>query len=84
MLAGQLELPEGAELVTDPRRLVVNVTQQISAEALEAELAEAEAEAGIEHEEAEEAAGGRGAEEGRERRRRDRRGGRRGAPSDES
>ncbi|HEY6743674.1 MAG TPA: 50S ribosomal protein L25/general stress protein Ctc [Lapillicoccus sp.] len=48
--AGQLDLPEGAELVTDPDTLVVNVTQQISAEALEAELAEAEAEAGIEHE----------------------------------
>jgi large subunit ribosomal protein L25 len=54
--AGQLDLPEGAELVTDPETLVVNVTQQISAEALEAELAEAEAEAGIEHEAPEEAA----------------------------
>jgi large subunit ribosomal protein L25 len=64
VLAGQLELPEGAELVTDPEVLVVNVTQQISAEALEAELAEAEAEAGIEHEapEAEAAAEGAGAE----------------------
>ena len=48
--AAQLDLPKGAELVTDPATLVVNVTQQISAEALEAELAEAEAEAGIEHE----------------------------------
>jgi large subunit ribosomal protein L25 len=58
ILASQLELPEGAELVTDGETLVVNVTQQISAEALEAELAEAEAEAGIEHEptDAEEAA----------------------------
>ena len=54
--AGQLDLPEGAELVTDPETLVVNVTQQISAEALEAELAEAEAEAGIEHEAPEEEA----------------------------
>jgi large subunit ribosomal protein L25 len=54
--AGQLDLPEGAELVTDPEILVVNVTQQISAEALEAELAEAEAEAGIEHEAPEEEA----------------------------
>jgi large subunit ribosomal protein L25 len=52
--ASQLDLPEGAELVTDPETLVVNVTQQISAEALEAELAEAEAEAGIEHEAPEE------------------------------
>jgi large subunit ribosomal protein L25 len=50
VLAAQLQLPEGAELVTDPDVLVVNVTQQISAEAMEAELAEAEAEAGIEHE----------------------------------
>src|SRR6476659_6070339 len=52
VLAGQLELPEGAELVTDAEPLVVNVTQQVSAEALEAELAEAEAEAGIEHDQA--------------------------------
>ena len=50
VLASQVELPEGAELVTDAEALVVNVTQQITAEALEAELAEAEAEAGIEHE----------------------------------
>jgi large subunit ribosomal protein L25 len=58
VLAAQLDLPEGAELVTDGDVLVVNVTQQISAEALEAELAEAEAEAGIEHEEAGEPAEG--------------------------
>jgi len=51
--ASQVELPRGAALLTDPEALVVNVTAQISAEALEAELAEAEAEAGIEHEEAE-------------------------------
>ena len=50
ILAGAVELPEGSTLVTDPEALVVNVTQAISAEALEAELAEAEAEAGIEHE----------------------------------
>ena len=50
VLASQLELPEGAELVTDGEVLVVNVTAQITAEAMEAELAEAEAEAGIEHE----------------------------------
>ncbi len=50
ILASQLELPEGAELVTEAESLVVNVTQQITAEALDAELAEAEAEAGIEHE----------------------------------
>ena len=51
ILASQVELPAGATLVTEPETLVVNVTEQISAEALEAELAEAEAEAGIEHEE---------------------------------
>jgi large subunit ribosomal protein L25 len=51
--ASEVELPRGAELLTDAETLVVNVTQQISAEALEAELAEAEAEAGIEHEEPE-------------------------------
>jgi large subunit ribosomal protein L25 len=55
ILAGQLELPEGALLVTDADALVVNVTQQISVEELEAELAEAEAEAGIEHEAREQA-----------------------------
>jgi large subunit ribosomal protein L25 len=54
VLASQLDLPEGAELVTDGDALVVNVTQQVSAEALEAELAEAEAEAGIEHDRPEE------------------------------
>jgi large subunit ribosomal protein L25 len=56
VLAGQVELPAGATLVTDTEALVVNVTQQVSAEALEAELAEAEAEAGIEREEHEEEA----------------------------
>jgi len=39
--ASQVELPRGAALLTDPEALVVNVTAQISAEALEAELAEA-------------------------------------------
>ncbi|KGN32808.1 50S ribosomal protein L25 [Knoellia sinensis KCTC 19936] len=57
ILAGALELPEGSTLVTDPEALVVNVTQQISQEALDAELAEAEAEAGVEHEEPEAAEG---------------------------
>jgi large subunit ribosomal protein L25 len=56
VLAGQLELPEGSALAIDDDVLVVNVTQQISEEALEAELAEAEAEAGIEREEPDEAA----------------------------
>lgn len=51
--ASELTLPQGAELVTEGDHMVVNISQAISAEALEAELAEAEAEAGIEHEEAE-------------------------------
>jgi large subunit ribosomal protein L25 len=48
--ASQLVLPTGSSLVTDADQLIVNVTQAVSAEALEAELAEAEAEVGIEHE----------------------------------
>jgi len=48
ILAGALILPEGAELVTDGDMLIVNVTAAISEEALEAELADAESEAGIE------------------------------------
>jgi large subunit ribosomal protein L25 len=42
ILAGQLTMPEGSSLVTDADALVVNITQQISEEALEAELAEGE------------------------------------------
>lgn len=56
VLASQLTLPAGVELLTDPESLVVNVTQAQSAEALESELAEAEAVAGIEREESDEAA----------------------------
>ncbi|WP_107771157.1 50S ribosomal protein L25/general stress protein Ctc [Nocardioides sediminis] len=48
--AKDLTLPSGTTLLADEELLIVNVTQQISAEALEAELEEAEAEAGIEHE----------------------------------
>lgn len=47
--AKDLDLPSGVTLLADEELLIVNVTQQISAEALEAELEEAEAEAGIEH-----------------------------------
>ncbi|ANS78738.1 LSU ribosomal protein L25p [Serinicoccus hydrothermalis] len=66
ILAGEVELPSGVTLVTDPEALVVNVSQQLSEEALEAELAEAEAEAGIEQEESDEdeAAEGEDAEGG--------------------
>jgi large subunit ribosomal protein L25 len=39
ILASDLVLPEGAVLVTDAEMLIVNVTQAISEEALEAELA---------------------------------------------
>jgi large subunit ribosomal protein L25 len=48
--AAELTLPTGSTLVSDAEQLIVNITQAVSAEALEAELAEAEAEAGIEHE----------------------------------
>jgi large subunit ribosomal protein L25 len=48
--ASDLTMPEGATLVTDPEALIVNITQMVSEEALEAELAEAEAEVGIEQE----------------------------------
>ncbi|HEX3930854.1 MAG TPA: 50S ribosomal protein L25/general stress protein Ctc [Nocardioides sp.] len=54
--ASDLVLPEGTTLLNDPEMLIVNVTQQQSAEALESELADAEADAGIVHEETDEAA----------------------------
>ncbi|QGN59132.1 50S ribosomal protein L25/general stress protein Ctc [Nostocoides sp. HKS02] len=50
--ASELDLPRGSTLVVDEDTLVVNITAQISQEALDAELAEAEEEAGIEHDEA--------------------------------
>ncbi|GAB4068853.1 50S ribosomal protein L25/general stress protein Ctc [Angustibacter speluncae] len=62
VMASQVTLPEGASLVAEDDVLVVNVTQQISEEALEAELAEAEAEAGIERDESEDAEGDEAAE----------------------
>lgn len=52
--ASEVDLPRGAALVVDGDTLVVNVTQQISQEELDSELAEAEEEAGIEREESEE------------------------------
>jgi large subunit ribosomal protein L25 len=51
--AGDLNLPRGTTLVTDPEALVVGFLGAPTAEALEAELGEAEAEAGIEREEPE-------------------------------
>ena len=61
--AADLTLPRGAELVTDETYLVVNLMAAPTAEAVEAELEEAEAEAGIEREESgEEAAAGESGE----------------------
>lgn len=51
VLAKDLVLPEGSSLQLDDDVLVVNITAAQTAEELEAELAEAEAEAGIEREE---------------------------------
>ena len=59
ILASDLVLPEGSKLDMDPDTLIVNVTAAQSAAAAEAELAAAEADAGIEatvNEEAAEAA----------------------------
>jgi large subunit ribosomal protein L25 len=64
--AGQLVLPRGTTLVTDPDALVVGFLGAPTAEALEAELAELEAEAGIEREESDEAKAEEGAAEGGE------------------
>ena len=50
ILAGQITLPKGTSLLSDPELLVVHVTAAPTAAQVEAELAEAEAEAGIEHE----------------------------------
>jgi large subunit ribosomal protein L25 len=48
ILARDLQLPSGSTVDLDPDTLIVNITNAPTAEALEAELAEAEAEAGIE------------------------------------
>ena len=66
ILAKDITLPEGVTLDSDEELLVVNITEQISAEALEAELAEAEAEAGIEHDESDEESAEAEAAEGAE------------------
>lgn len=50
VLAKDVPLPGDVTLVTDPEALVVNITAAPTAEQLEAELAEAEAEVGIVHE----------------------------------
>jgi len=51
VLASDLTLPAGASLHMDPEHLVINVTAAPTAEDIEAELAEAEADAGIERDE---------------------------------
>ncbi len=76
VLAGQVTLPAGVELITDPEALVVNVSQAISEEAMEAELAEAEADAGIEQDEPESDTGDAAADDGE--------GSSEGAPSDDA
>jgi large subunit ribosomal protein L25 len=53
--AKDVVLPEGTTLVTDAESLVVNITAATTAEEIEAELAEAEAEVGIVHEPSDEA-----------------------------
>ncbi|GAA1586794.1 MULTISPECIES: 50S ribosomal protein L25/general stress protein Ctc [Kribbella] len=49
--ASDLTLPTGSTLAIEPETLIVNVTAQPTAEQVEGELAEAEAEAGIERDE---------------------------------
>jgi large subunit ribosomal protein L25 len=61
--ASDLSLPSGVTMLSDEELLIVNVTQQMSEEALEAELEEAEAEVGIEREESDEEAAEAAAEE---------------------
>jgi large subunit ribosomal protein L25 len=48
ILARDLQLPAGSSIELDPETLIVNITNAQTVEALEAELAEAEAEAGME------------------------------------
>ncbi len=64
ILAKDLTLPPGSVLQIDPDALIVNVTAAPTAEQLEEELAEAEADAGIERDESDEeiAESGGGAE----------------------
>jgi large subunit ribosomal protein L25 len=58
--ASDLVLPKGSTLVTEPDALVIGFLGAPTAEALEAELAELESEAGIEREESDAAEGGTG------------------------
>jgi large subunit ribosomal protein L25 len=49
ILASDVQLPAGTTLASDAETLIVNVTAAPTADQVEAELADAEAEAGIEH-----------------------------------
>ncbi len=53
ILAKDLRLPTGSTLAIDSEALIVNITAAATAEQVEAELAEAEADLGIEHDEPE-------------------------------
>lgn len=53
ILASEIELPEGTTLLDDDDLLMVNITEAPTTEEIEAELEEAEAEAGIEKDDAE-------------------------------
>jgi large subunit ribosomal protein L25 len=53
VLAQDITLPKGSTLAVDPESLIVNITSAPTADEVEAELAEAEADAGIEHDEPE-------------------------------
>jgi large subunit ribosomal protein L25 len=54
ILAKDVALPSGSTLQTDPEALVVNISAAPTAEDIEAELAEAEADAGIERDSSDE------------------------------
>lgn len=69
ILAKDLPLPTGVSLQIDPETLIINVSHAPTAEQVEAEISEAEAEAGVEHEAPEvesatEEAGGESSESG--------------------
>jgi large subunit ribosomal protein L25 len=65
--ASDLVLPNGSTLLSDPELMIVNVTHAPTAEVVESELEEAEAEAGIERDESdEEAAEGESSDEAAE------------------
>ncbi|WP_435771905.1 50S ribosomal protein L25/general stress protein Ctc [Nocardioides sp. SYSU DS0651] len=61
-LASQLALPSGTSLLTDPETLVVNVTAAQTAEQLEADLEQTEADLGIEKDESDSSAEGEAVE----------------------